>query len=174
MSRPELPQWLVPLFLAPGKPYFLFPLPCVPLFLSLFAFNVSSIARHRNVYDTEFFVFLSMSNCIRLTVMYVMSGFSMVKSHYISALLHSQWLLQSCVGTNCILSGDQTLNKLPKNDQSQSVKTLFVISLRPPHAKSLIARSPLFLWRFGLKAGVPSACFSFWTGPSVIDYLWNH
>ena len=141
--------------------------------LSLSAFNVSSIARHRNVYDAECFVFLSMRNCIRLTVMYVMSGFSMVKSHNISALLHSQWLLQSCIGTNCILSGDQTLDKLSQNDQSQSVKTLFAISLCPQHSKSLVARSPLFLWRFGLKARVASACFSFWNGPSVIDYLWN-
>lgn len=46
-----------PFFLATGKLCFLFPLPCVPLFLSLSAFNVSSIARHRNVYDAQFFCF---------------------------------------------------------------------------------------------------------------------
>ena len=57
VSRQELPQWLAPLFLATGKLCFLFPLPCVPLFLSLSAFNVSSIARHRNVYDAQFFCF---------------------------------------------------------------------------------------------------------------------
>ena len=173
MSRPEFSQWLAPLFLAPGKPCFLFPLPCVPLFLSLSAFNVSSIARHRNVYDAEFFVFLSMRNCISLTVMYVTIGFSMVKFHNISALLHSQWLLQSYVGTNCILSGDQSLNKLPKERPEPKSQDSFC-NLCPPHAKSLVARSPLFLSLFGLRARVASACFSFWNGPSVIDYLWNH
>lgn len=133
-------------FLAPGKPCFLFPLPCVPLFLSLSAFNVSSIARHRNVYDAEFFVFLSMRNCISLTVMYVTIGFSMVKFHNISALLHSQWLLQSYVGTNCILSGDQSLNKLPKNDQTQRVKTRFAISAL--HMQKASSQDHLFSSRY--------------------------
>ena len=98
VSRPELPQWLAPLFFSSRKALFLISLAlCSLVSLSLCFQRFEYRQGPQCLRCAIFFVFLSMRNCIRLTVMYVTIGFSMVKYHNISALLHSQWLLQSCV-----------------------------------------------------------------------------
>lgn len=102
VSRPELPHWLAPLFFSSRKAFFLISLAlCSLISLSLCFQHFEYLQGPQCLRCAIFFAFLSMRNCIRLTVMYVTIGFSMVKYHNISALLHSQWLLQSCVGTNC-------------------------------------------------------------------------
>ena len=76
---------------------------------------------------------------------------SMVKSHNISALLHSQWLLQSCVGTNCTYREIKHLTNFPRTTRAK-VSRLFLQSLCALHMQKASSQDHLFssgdlVWR---------------------------